>query len=213
MQWLLFIAALILLFITIQIELIKVAANKLGLSGRGMVVLLLVSLFGSAINMPLFRMRSAFDPSNIPEFFRERLLPGKFPAGQTLVAINIGGAVIPLCFTAYLITHQSIPLLSVVLCTIVIIAISYFFSRPIANLGIGMPILIAPFSAALMASLFAPEQRAALAYISGTLGVLIGADLFRLRDIRQLAVPLASIGGAGTFDGIFLTGLVAVLLT
>ena len=58
-----------------------------------------------------------------------------------------------------------------------------------------------------------PEQRAPLAYICGTLGVLIGADLARLKDIRALGAPLASIGGAGTFDGVFLTGLVAVLLT
>lgn len=212
-QWLLFIGALLLLFVIIQVELVKVAADKLGLSGRGMVALLLVSLLGSAVNMPLFKIRSAFDPANLPAVLRDRLIPGKFPPGQTLVAINVGGAVIPFCFTIYLIMHQSIPLLSVLLATFVIIVISYLFSRPIANLGIGMPILVAPFSAALIASLFSPEYRAALAYISGTLGVLIGADLLRLRDIRQLAVPLASIGGAGTFDGIFLTGLVAVLLT
>ena len=56
------------------------------------------------------------------------------------------------------------------------------------------------------------EQSAPLAYISGTLGVLIGADLLRLGDIRKLGAPFASIGGAGTFDGIFITGIVAVLL-
>ena len=54
---------------------------------------------------------------------------------------------------------------------------------------------------------------AALAYIAGTLGVLIGADIFRLKDIRKMGTPVASIGGAGTFDGIFITGIVAVLLT
>ena len=59
----------------------------------------------------------------------------------------------------------------------------------------------------------AQEAAPPLAYISGTLGVLIGADLMRLRDVRKLATPFASIGGAGTFDGIFLTGIIAVLLT
>ena len=57
-----------------------------------------------------------------------------------------------------------------------------------------------------------PEHSAALAYVAGTLGVLIGADLLRLRDVCRLGVPMASIGGAGTFDGIFITGIVAVLL-
>jgi uncharacterized membrane protein len=41
---------------------------------------------------------------------------------------------------------------------------------------------------------------------------LIGADLFNLRKIGNLGAPVASIGGAGTFDGIFLNGILAVLL-
>ncbi|MGH8630223.1 MAG: DUF1614 domain-containing protein [Burkholderiales bacterium] len=42
--------------------------------------------------------------------------------------------------------------------------------------------------------------------------MLIGADLLRLKDIRRLGAPIASIGGAGSFDGIFVTGILAVLL-
>lgn len=42
--------------------------------------------------------------------------------------------------------------------------------------------------------------------------LLIGADLLRLSDMRGLAVPMAAIGGAGSFDGIFLSGTIAVLL-
>ena len=75
-----------------------------------------------------------------------------------------------------------------------------------------MPIFIAPISAAIVAILLEPEFSAPLAYISGTLGVVIGADLLRVGNIRDMGVPVASIGGAGTFDGIFITGIVAVLL-
>ncbi len=46
----------------------------------------------------------------------------------------------------------------------------------------------------------------------GSLGVLIGADLLNLGKLQGLGAPVASIGGAGTFDGIFVTGLIAVLL-
>ena len=53
---------------------------------------------------------------------------------------------------------------------------------------------------------------APLAYIAGGLGTLIGADLTNLDKVRGLGAPVASIGGAGTFDGIFLTGILAVLL-
>ena len=52
----------------------------------------------------------------------------------------------------------------------------------------------------------------AIAYISGVMGTLIGADLMNLGRLSELGAPVASIGGAGTFDGIFLTGIVAVLL-
>jgi uncharacterized membrane protein len=93
-----------------------------------------------------------------------------------------------------------------------VVAISYWMSRPIPGAGIGMPIFIAPVTAALTAIVIGGLESAPLAYITGTLGVLIGADILRLRDIQQMGVPVASIGGAGTFDGIFLTGVVAVLL-
>jgi uncharacterized membrane protein len=33
-----------------------------------------------------------------------------------------------------------------------------------------------------------------------------------LRKLRGLGAPVASIGGAGTFDGIFLAGIIALLL-
>ena len=52
----------------------------------------------------------------------------------------------------------------------------------------------------------------ALAYIGGTLGTLIGADVLNLPYIQGLGAPVASIGGAGTFDSVFLTGILAALL-
>jgi len=72
--------------------------------------------------------------------------------------------------------------------------------------------LIALATAALVALLLDQGHSPAIAYISGTLGVLIGADLLHLKLVPKLGTPLASIGGAGTFDGMFLTGIIAVLL-
>ena len=100
----------------------------------------------------------------------------------------------------------------VVLATTIVSAISYILSRPIPGLGIAMPIFIPPMAAALCAFIFAPVHSAAVAYISGTFGVIIGADLLRLKEIQRIGATVVSIGGAGTFDGIFLTGIVAVLL-
>jgi uncharacterized membrane protein len=98
------------------------------------------------------------------------------------------------------------------LCVVAVSAVAYAVSRPVRGLGIGMPILFAPLTAAIVAYVLAGESAAPLAYIGGTLGVLFGADLLRFRDIRKLGAPFASIGGAGSFDGIFISGLLAVLL-
>jgi uncharacterized membrane protein len=51
-----------------------------------------------------------------------------------------------------------------------------------------------------------------IAYVSGVLGTLIGADLMNLNRVADLGAPVTSIGGAGTFDGVFLTGILAVLV-
>ena len=66
--------------------------------------------------------------------------------------------------------------------------------------------------AALLALLFAPSEAAPVAYIAGVAGPLIGADLLHLKDIEESATGVASIGGAGTFDGIVLSGIVAAFL-
>jgi uncharacterized membrane protein len=51
-----------------------------------------------------------------------------------------------------------------------------------------------------------------VAYVGGTIGALVGADLLNLKKIPELGAPIVSIGGAGSFDGIFLTGLFSVVL-
>ncbi len=132
--------------------------------------------------------------------------------GKTTIAINVGGCLIPFVFCLYLIQHNALSLAQLGVATAIVTVVCYFFSRPIPGLGIGMPIFIAPFAAAITALLIGGEQSAPLAYICGTLGVIIGADILRIKDIRKMGVPIASIGGAGTFDGIFLTGIVAALL-
>jgi uncharacterized membrane protein len=73
-------------------------------------------------------------------------------------------------------------------------------------------VFIPPLATAIVAIALSRRYAAPLAYVSGSLGTLIGADLMNLGELRTLGAPVASIGGAGTFDGIFVTGLTAVLL-
>ena len=88
----------------------------------------------------------------------------------------------------------------------------HWMAQPVRGVGIAVPIFIPPLVAAGTAFLLSRQFAAPLAYIAGTLGTLIGAELLNLDKIRGLGAPIVSIGGAGTFDGIFLTGILAVLL-
>ena len=90
-------------------------------------------------------------------------------------------------------------------------------ARPVRGLGIATPMFIPPIVAVLTTWLLAaiiggPQHNDAIAYVGGVMGTLIGADLLNLNKLGDLGAPVASIGGAGTFDGVFLTGIVAVLL-
>ncbi len=210
----LFIGVLVILVTVVQVGAITIAFDKLGLSASSAYLLLFASLFGSGINLPLFLISSSGEPPEAPAMRPWGVLrpPQRTFQGKTLIAVNVGGAIIPLVFSVYLIMGSSIGLLEAIAGITVVTVVSRLASRPISGFGIGMPIFVAPLAAALVATLINAAESAPLAYISGTLGVLIGADILRLGDIRRLGTPFASVGGAGTFDGIFITGILAVLL-
>lgn len=196
----------------IQVNLLAIAFDKLGLSPHAAMTLVLGALFGSTINLPLARIEAEEPdepPPPLPAWLQQLQIPFE---GTTLIAVNVGGCIIPVGFSVYLMTHTPLPVIEILPAVAIVTFVSYRLSRPIPRMGIAMPALIAPLTAALTALLVNPEHAAPLAYISGTFGVLIGADLLRLGDIRRLGAPRASIGGAGTFDGIFITGIVAALL-
>ena len=214
LRLLIFILALVFLIGFVQFGLISIAFDKLGLSPESAYLLLLCTLVGSMINLPLFSLKtdSTLQPRIPPELARWMFFKLPPLAGKITVAVNVGGAVVPVAFSLYLIAHNPLGFFQIATAVAVVAIIARKFSQPIPGVGIGIPMLIAPIAAALIATILDPQQRAPLAYISGTLGVLIGADLIRLKDIRNLGTPFASIGGAGTFDGVFITGLIAVLL-
>ncbi|MGX2039006.1 DUF1614 domain-containing protein [Methylocaldum sp. MU1018] len=211
--FLFFLGLLLWITFSIKLGLIALTFQKLGLNPESALTLLITSLLGSAINLPLFTLRVSAPPPVERIGYGLLRRPSVPFTGRTQVAVNVGGCLVPVLFSLYLIKNYDIPPLHIVAATAFVACVSYVMSRPIPGLGIGMPILVAPLSAALAAIFLGEEYRAPLAYISGSLGVLIGADLLRLKDIRRMAAPIASIGGAGTFDGIFMTGLVAVLLS
>ena len=209
---LLFLFLLPLMFL-LFIGLIGKAFTKIGLTPLQTWILLLASLIGSAVNIPVAEKKTyeAVDSIQLTRYFYIQPPPIRIER-RVVIAVNLGGAIIPATFSLYLLYRVGLRpgiLASLVIVTVV----AYAFSKPVKGLGIVMPFYIAPITAALTSLLLAPHIAGISAYISGTLGTLIGADLLRLKDVEKIGSGLMSIGGAGVFDGIFLSGVLAVLLS
>ena len=129
----------------------------------------------------------------------------------TVLAINVGGALIPTLVSVYLLAKNQVWGLGLVAIACVA-AISHWLAQPVPGVGITVPTFVPAVTAAIVAWVLSRRYAAPLAYVGGSMGTLVGADLLNLGAIRGLGAPVASIGGAGTFDGIFLTAILAVLI-
>jgi uncharacterized membrane protein len=215
MKYALLFSILAIFFITIlQVDLFEIAFTKLGLTPQQSLFLLIGSLLGSGINLPLLQLRNPEQGFPV-KVVVQKVIFGVAPktlSDKVIIAVNVGGCLIPVGLSLYFISLQLIDPVKIFIGVFGITLLSYKTSQLIPGFGVGMPIFLAPLSSALLALIIDPEHAAQLAYMSGVLGVLIGADLMRIKNIAQLGRSIAVIGGAGTFDGIFLTGLIAALL-
>lgn len=205
--------ATVLLLILFELHVISFAYQKLGMPPRAVMVCLLCSILGSAINIPVarFKARNIVSPRTVAFFGMQYRVPQARHIDETVLAVNLGGAIIPVGLSLYLVIFQNLFFPALLTVAVVTLAVHQIAFR-VEGVGIAVPTLAPPLIALLTASFVAPAQPAAVAYIAGTIGTLIGADLMNLYDLEALGAPIISIGGAGTADGIFLTGIIAVLL-
>ncbi len=197
----------------VQIGLLQHVFDSMGLDRRYMFGLLVLCLAGSYINLPIAELPAEHVRSGeIVEFFGMRyVVPVVVSHPRTIIAINVGGAIIPVALSIYLMVKNSLYRESFIAVGFVAVAV-HAMARPVPGVGIAVPIFIPPLITAIVALFIMPWRAGPLAYIAGSLGTLIGADVLNLGKVRGLGAPVASIGGAGKFDAIFLTGLVAVLI-
>jgi uncharacterized membrane protein len=208
-----FFALIALLIAVIEIGAIQYAYERIGINRRYVLGLLLLSLFGSYVNIPLAELPAEHVLSNqeVTFFGLRCVIPWVQEWRRTLIAINLGGAVIPTLISIYLLLKNGMFARSA-LAVLVVAAVVYWMAQPVRGVGIVVPTFVPPIVATFTALLLAQGSAPAVAYVAGTLGTLIGADLLNLGRIQGLGAPIVSIGGAGTFDGVFLTGIIAVLL-
>lgn len=212
-----FLLALVVLFVVlialIEVGVLSYAYEKMGVDRRYVFGVLMLTLLGSYVNVPVAELPAERVVSGQEVFYfgMRYVIPHVEEWPRTVIAVNVGGAVVPTLLSLYLLVKKGLYVRAFV-GVAVVTAIVHWLAQPIAGMGIAVPMFIPPVIAAAVALILSRRSAPSLAYISGSLGTLIGADLLNLGNVQGLGAPIVSIGGAGTFDGIFLTGILAVLL-
>jgi uncharacterized membrane protein len=203
---------LILLVGLATLRLLRFASQSMGLTESALITVLALSLLGSYINIPVAYLpeHQTVAAGEITFFGMTYIVPVVRQTHATVLAVNVGGAIIPVCLSIYLLIKHRLFVLAAI-GTLLVAVVTHFLAQPVPGFGIALPIFVPIIATAIIAIALSRRRAAPLAYISGSLGTLIGADLLNLGAVQSLGASVASIGGAGTFDGIFVTGLMAVL--
>ena len=200
---------------------------QVGFSHWHAILMVFGSVIGSSVNIPLH----GGTITSYPPFFMQIATQLSSATGvnftsefhPVILAINLGGCIIPVVLSLAILVRCQVSALRAIIGTLIVALVTYRMAMPVANEGILLPVYVSPTLAAVCGLVLARrfQSAPALAYISGTVGTLLGADILNLLTPGVLAqmAPLdsgapsltLSIGGAGVIDGIFLTGIIAVL--
>jgi uncharacterized membrane protein len=209
---------LLVLWPFILMDFMLLGLYKLGippLTGLGIIFCIVL---GSFINVPLKKIKtvSKVHTNLRPLFGFSPWFPRQvFQKQELVIAVNVGGCIIPSALALYQLARlfSAEMILVPVIVIIINVIICYQLSELKAGVGILLPAYVPGVMAALCGLILTPENPPAVAFCAGILGPLIGADLLRLQQIIKLTSGTASIGGAGTFDGIVVSGFIALLLS
>jgi len=211
-----FFSILVLLFvgliILIQLHVLRYAYMRLGVGPGAALLLLFGSLIGSYFNIPITVLHGPpVRSAGVVDFFGMQYVVPLVASPSTVLAVNVGGAVIPTLMSVYLVVRYQFWLRAAIAIAVIAFTVNAL-ATPVEGIGIAVPVFVPVVATAIVALVLSREYAPPLAYIGGSMGTLIGADLLNLGKVGTLGAPVASIGGAGTFDGIFLTGILAVVL-
>jgi uncharacterized membrane protein len=215
------VAALVLLLLLPYLfaGLMTSALAKLHISHAAAGQLVLAIILGGFINIPITRLSQPQELAANPlaMYGLDRLFPHlQRQPHQIVIAVNVGGCIIPLGIAIYQLSYiaaQKPELLwKTGIAVGVVTIVCYLLARPVPGVGIAMPGFVPPLVSTAAALLLAPGEAPPVAFVAGVVGSLVGADLLHLADVRRIGTGMASIGGAGTFDGIVLSGIIAAYL-
>ena len=200
------------------VDLMTASFAKLHLSPQAALILLGAMLIGGFINIPIYRAPGATPVVDDPQavFGLAGFWPALSHTCETTIAVNVGGCVVPTGLAAYevfrLAEIDSRAIAAVMLASVIDVVVCFLAARPVPDLGIVMSAFWPALTAAVSAFVFYPAQAPPIAFVAGVVGTIVGADLLHLKTFVRTTPGMASIGGAGTFDGIILTSILAAYL-
>src|SRR5712671_4123641 len=185
------VGALLALLVLIQLGILRYAYMRIGVSSRVASLLLIGSLVGSYINIPVAQIpeQEVVSGREIIYFGMHYMVPVVVDWPGTVIAVNVGGALIPGLMSLYLLARYRLWLLGLA-STACVGAVCYSLADPVPGVGIALPVFVPALTTALVALLLSYRQAAPLAFISGSLGTLIGADLLNLDKVQGLGAPI-----------------------
>ncbi len=216
----LFLLLIILPFALLLFVFTGTAVFKLvfGVNAKTALLMFLMIILGSLVNIPVYEKEGG-------EYIRQYSFFGFIYAvrerRKVVVAVNLGGCVFPaiLALKALSDLISSIGFWQWFAVFLFSSMVIYSMARPVPGVGIVVPMLIPPLTASLFSFLILVMSGhpllllPKLSFSTGVLSALVGADILHLRDLDKIGSGVVSIGGAGTFDGIFLTGIFAVIFS
>jgi uncharacterized membrane protein len=201
----------------------KAFTNLVGLSWLTATALVILILLCSLVNIPVWKIRK--ETIRMPHS-PDGEFPGAFTPGgigglwETTIAVNLGGAIIPVAMAGYLLYRASTVIgdtlyLQAAAATFIVAAMAYVTTRPLVGVGLRVPLFVPGIAALLCGILLAQGlglSAGVIAFASATFGILIGANIAHLPGVGELEVPQVSIGGAGTFGAIFIGCILSALI-
>ncbi len=228
---LLFLAALFFLFVFLPVSIVAEAFSKLGLTPVQGVLMLIAILVGRFVNVPVFtserlvvvpKSRSvSFGLDDLGRSVWSEQEPTNELKKQVL-AVNVGGCVMPLLLSVTFLVSLHLGNRAegvyswIAFAMIMVAGASYAVSKADPFVGLRVPVIMPVVMTFVSVYFFVPQEfRPVAAYVAGTLGTLVGGNVVPLLTPKirnHIGIPLVSIGGAGTFWGVFLAGILSVLL-
>ncbi|MGA7074924.1 MAG: DUF1614 domain-containing protein [Halobacteriota archaeon] len=213
----LFLAFLILLLLVVGFETVGFKLSEALLIFIGSTLLFLTS-FPSILLY--FRGSLGLGIIDVPLgvlLFQEFFTVG--PRNGLAIGFDLAGFLIPFFISLKMVLDHRSPIRASLIGIAFIAVISYLSSHYVAGEGVIIRNIYAIAIAASVVGIALSKRQwgsvGPIAYVSGSLGVLLGADVVRIGDIltyHPSGFAFASIGGAGVFDAIFLVGVLAVTI-